>query len=596
MLIPLASLAIGCFILSLTLLTYIGLPLLKNIPVLFKLKSQPYFGLGSSLISLTLMLGIIGYFGYIDGQMLRTLRFVMGGGGIILMTFPVAERLKYSEKFGKYIAPYLNIKTGLTFISIITLFSIFLISFFDGNYGGDGYMYHLPFAARIWGIISPEQYTFEDYTEHRFLGFPLLANALQGFFWKIFQRPEATNLVCFSSLIILITYLTNSLKIPFYLATISLLAIPMVHMHAARSYIDLPGNVCVSILILTTYLLYINKISFNNKTLLIIFLSAASAANIKFQLIPVVFIILCFIFPQIISKYWKPDGNAKTGLIRLIKVLSISFLATLVIFVTPIRNILVYHNPFYPVKIEIAGHIFNHNEAPPDFMHANLRKLPPTLRWAKSVLEINAFDKRRPWPWTLAMDFISWDEEAFGIGGYFGGYVIFNLLLFIYLCWKIHNHESKIAIFLMVIMTGLTSIMPQSYELRYYMYWMIVFVSLNAYLISQHLNYFSENKLINSQNFALVATGFMLVFILQTDKFFTIPKFEPLSRYIQGNVQTEILDKIKDGEKVCLVGKTPHSFFYSSYFHPSRNYSLKSEFEISPKYSTQKCKGRTLIR
>jgi hypothetical protein len=128
------------------------------------------------------------------------------------------------------------------------------------------------------------------------------------------------------------------------------------------------------------------------------------------------------------------------------------------------------------------------------------------------------------------------------------------------------------------------------------MYWMIVFVSLNCYLISHNLNYLNQNKVVNSENFALVATGFMLVFILQTDKFFTLPKFEPLSKYIQANVPTETLDKIKAGEKVCLVGKAPHSFFYSSYFHPSRNYSLKSEFEVSSEYIQDKCQGRKILK
>ena len=74
--------------------------------------------------------------------------------------------------------------------------------------------------------------------------------------------------------------------------------------------------------------------------------------------------------------------------------------------------------------------VLNNKETPPDFMHENIRKLSPYLRWGRSILEIDVFDDRRPWPWTLGMDFISWDEEKFGLGGYFGGYVTFSFLLF----------------------------------------------------------------------------------------------------------------------------------------------------------------------
>ncbi len=614
MLVPLLSLILGIALLSGTIIIYWGVPVSKSFPWIFKLKDERLFAVGSSFISIALMLGIVGYFNYADASSLRIIRVILGSLGLGLMSlnlidnFQLTQKLKNGDKLDKIskfaneiitYAKYFDIKTLLTVASILILFSIFLISFFDANYGGDAFMYHIPFAGRIWGIIPPEEYTFEYNTEHRFLGFPLLANFLQGFFWFIFQRPEATNLLCYVSLIVFISYLIFYLKIPFYLGSIALLAVPMVHMHAARSYIDLPGNVCVSILILTTYLLYIGKINLNLKNLLVIFLSAAAAANMKFQLIPVVFIILCFTFTKILINYWKNSPQGKAKITGLTKLLLVSFVASLVIFATPIKNIVLYQNPFYPVKVEIAGVVLNYNEAPPDFMHENIRKLPPTLRWGRSVLEINAFDSRRPWPWTLAMDFISWDEERFGMGGYFGGYVIFNLLLFIYLCWKHNNLDSKVAIALMVIMTALTSIMPQSYELRYYMYWMIVFVSLNCYLTCRLVeNPSQKNTWVIPRNLALVAMGFMLIFITKTRYFFTIPEFSSFDKQIQRTdiMDQDLLKSLKDGDNICLVGKVPHTLLYTSYFHPPSDYSIKGEFNMPPEYIEEKCKGREIIQ
>ncbi|NES82024.1 MAG: hypothetical protein F6K10_11800 [Moorea sp. SIO2B7] len=602
MLIPLVGLILGIALLGFTILAYTGNILLQYTLVGFKPKGNQPFVIGGSLLSIALMLGIVGYFGYLNAPDLRLLRIILVIVGLLLILISLVDKNKYLVKVDNIIGlltSFINIKSILILLSSSVLISIFLVSFFDANYGGDAFMYHMPFAARIWGIITSEQYTFEFFTEHRFKGLPLLAHFLQGFFWVIFQRPEATNLVCFFSLIILLLFLRFYLQIPFYISTIALLAVPMVHMHAGRSYIDLVVNVCISILILMTYLLYTNKLVFSKKNLLVIFLSAVGGANIKHQAIPVVFIILCFIFQQLFVNYWQKEENNKTNLIRLFKLFICCSLASVLIFATSVKNILIYKNPFYPVKVEIAGIVLNHTEAPPDFMHENIRKFPPPIRWARSVLEINAFDKRRPWHWTLAMDFISWDQETFGVGGYFGGYVIFNLLLFIYLCWKISNRETKVAAILMIIMSLLVSIMPQSYELRYHMYWMIVLVSINAYLVSRlEQNSSSKQKIVNLKNLGFVAAAFMIVFMNKTKYFYTIPKFSSLSEHIQQEyvVEQKIFNQIKDGDKICLVGKSPHAFFYNSYFHPPANYYIQAEFDISDEFVKEKCGALKIIK
>ncbi len=603
MLIPLVSFLLGLVLFGLAFLSYTNHPSLKQFPSLYKLLNQPLLIGGMSCIAITLMLGVVGYFGYIAAPTLRILRIGLGSIGILLLIFGVLSKNNLTINHylsvitDNKILSFLNVTKVLTILSTLVLTSIFLISFFDANYGGDAFMYHIPFAARIWGIIPAEQFTFEKNIEHRFLGFPLLANWLQGFFWYIFQRPEATNLLCYFSLLTFIAYLKFYVKIPFYLASLSLLAIPMVHMHAGRSYIDLPGNVCISILILTSYFLYTNKVKFNKQTAIIIFVSSAMAANMKFQLIPVVFLILCFVLPKIILQSWKAYRHDKDRLLKTSKTLFVCFLASLIIFIIPIKNIITYANPFYPVKIEIAGIVLNHNEAPPDFMHENLRKLPPHLRWGRSLLEIDAFDSRRPWPWTLGMDFISWDEERFGLGGYFGGYVVFNLLLFIYLCWQNFDLESRVAAIIMGLMTLFTPLLPQAYELRYYMYWMMVLVSLNCYLTCRLVKQKPSQKFINPKNLALVATVFMVIFITKTRYFFTIPEFASFDEQVQRTdiIDQDLLRSINDGEKVCLVGKAPHPFLYTSYFHPPYEYSIKAEFDV-PEFVEEGCEGRRILK
>ncbi|WLT38014.1 hypothetical protein NON20_20840 [Synechocystis sp. B12] len=384
MLVPLLGLAIGFLLLTFSLLVYKGVTIVQRYTFLGKFENNVLFIWGNISISLAAMLGIAGYWNVFQGDDLRLGRIVLFLVGIIATSWSILETLDINHPLRKFAVAEKIKKIGVLNIigyilsgaAVLTLISIFGIAFFDYNYGGDAFMYHIPFAARIWGIIPPEQYTFEYFTENRFLGFPLLANWLQGLFWVVFNRIEATNLVSYFSLIILIVYLVKVPKIPFYLASLSLLAVPMIHMHAARSYIDLPGNVGVSICILTLYLLYIDKVKLNLKTISILFLSAFVAANIKLQLIPVVFLLILCSLPLFVINYWQTDKTRQANMLKLAQVFALGTLASLVIFYNPIKNIFLYQNPAYPVKITIAGQVLNHTEESPNFMHEKIRRLP----------------------------------------------------------------------------------------------------------------------------------------------------------------------------------------------------------------------------
>jgi hypothetical protein len=215
-------------------------------------------------------------------------------------------------------------------------------------------------------------------------------------------------------------------------------------MHATRSYVDLFGNVLVAILILTLYLLYSNKKELDRVALIIIFMSATGAANSKHLLAPVIGFILIFVIYQLFKVYYFQIKNPRQKRINLAKIILIGSFACLLIFGTQVKNTLLYQNPFYPVEISLMGHVLNHTEPQSNYMNPELRKLLPPVRWLKSALEIDALDKRRPTTWTLAMDFVPLDDAKYGVGGYFGGYFIVNVLLFIFLCWKYKSYETEL--------------------------------------------------------------------------------------------------------------------------------------------------------
>ena len=599
MLFPILGFVLGVFLLVVTISIYQGGSLLKSLPLIGKLMGSLLFLGGNSLISLAAILGLAGYWNLFNGSDLKLARIILLLIGLAMSSWSLLEVVEDDSPLGKLksLASPEKLAIFLTGISIIILFSLFLVAFFDGDGGGDAFMYHIPFAARMWGIISPEQYTFEYFTEHRYLGFPLAAHWFQGLFWSIFRKPEATNLTAYFSLILLIAYLKTYLKLPFYLATLPLLAIPMVHMHATRSYVDLFGNVLVAILILTLYLLYSNKKQLDRVALTIIFMSATGAANSKHLLAPVVAFILIFVVYQLFKVYFIEIENQKQKRTNLAKIILIGSFACIVIFATQVKNTLLYQNPFYPVEVSVMGHVLNHTEPQSNYMNPELRKLLPPVRWLKSALEIDALDKRRPTTWTLAMDFVPLDDAKYGVGGYFGGYFVFNVILFVYLCWKHNTQETKVAIALVSIMTLMTWALPQSYELRFYMYWMIVFVSLNSYLLCEY-NKLHRQSIIKPQYFGLIALVFMIIFIDKTAKSFTIPQFHSLAYKIEnaGWIDPKTMKQFKDGDKICLVNKSPFAFLYNSYFHPPQNYFLKSEFLVSEEFAKEKCGKLKIVR
>ncbi|MEO1670987.1 MAG: hypothetical protein AAFR77_09415, partial [Cyanobacteria bacterium J06631_2] len=92
----------------------------------------------------------------------------------------------------------LGIENILSAIAIVLVAAVFLKAILDVDTNYDPGWYHLPFAARIWGILPKSMFIGDEkWFEPRFDGFPLLAHFLQGFCWRITGRIQSTNLVSF---------------------------------------------------------------------------------------------------------------------------------------------------------------------------------------------------------------------------------------------------------------------------------------------------------------------------------------------------------------------------------------------------------------
>jgi hypothetical protein len=476
----------------------------------------------------------------------------------------------------------LEIKFFLQIIALILTISVFFKAIIDVDIAYDTWIYHLPFAARIWGIIPAEFYSAE---EARFDGFPLLGEFFQGFFWWITQHLQAANLFCYFSLIFYCLFLKIYFQIPLYLSAIALWAIPLVQTHVISCYVDLPANLFLSALILLTYLLYSRPNVNNRRNLWGIFITAAVTANLKFQLIPLVFIVLVVALIRIIWLRWQQNTTARRFYRWLLKLIPTVCLASLLIFAVPIKNTIFYGNPFYPVRIEIAGKVLNHKLGLYQNSPGYLENAPRIKRWLYSVLEINRA------PWTLHQ--YSSDRDRNCMGGFFNAYVVFNIILLaIFWLRNFRSQETKIAVIFSIFMTMIAAFSPQSHELRYYMYWMLVLVSLNLYLISDRQREIQRSNSIKTENIALVYLLVLAIVVTKTHFQYIKPNFYTLNKHIDKYVNPEVIYKIQPGDRICLVNKYPYAFLYSSWFHSNLNYQYSLRWGGFPQIGNpNECRG-----
>ena len=460
----------------------------------------------------------------------------------------------------------LGLETLLMAIAGAVAISIFLRGIIDVDDSYDTWTYHLPFAAKLWNIVPEPAYFTEPHEQARYKGFPILVEFFQGMFWFVTQRVQAANLVGWGSVIIFSLFLRATFAVPLYLSLLTLFGIPLVQSHATSCYVDLPANIGIAVLVTMVYRLFTWKGLPTRAHLLTIFTAAAFAANSKPQLIPLSFAILVVIAARLL---WVFSAGIRARQIQtkwIAPVLLTAVIAGLIIFATPIKNTILYRNPFYPVRIEIAGHVLNHdmplyNAAPP-----HLESVPRPQRWAVSVLEINSA------PWSIDQ-WSQFSPEDNRMGGFNGVYVIFNLVLLVVSVVRDRSRETLAAAATALGMSAIASILPQSHELRYYIFWMVSLVSLNLVTVCRLAQVPGPLKTLKPQWVGLVGLAAVISVIFGTNAHYIKPRFFSLDDLISYRVRQEVIDRIEPNSEVCLVGFQPDTFLYASKFHPDLDFS-----------------------
>jgi hypothetical protein len=374
----------------------------------------------------------------------------------------------------------------LRFQHAIAFVAISLLAYRAGttlDLSWDSIAYHTPFAARLWGICDDACFRMASNLEVAYQSFPKADEYLQGLLWRLTGAPEATNFVGLIFLVGFIFYIAWFFRVDWGWATISLLAVPMIQIHATASYIDLAPNIAATIGILSVLLLLIYP---ERVGLLALGLFAASMiflGNARLQLTPIATLLIVIVTVILMQKS-RSEVDMEICLPDLRFILALGSLLMVLTLGNTIKNLIEFGSPFYPVEVKVGGHtiFFGPWKANADnSLSFQLHSAPSSLRWLLSILDFRAFDGRYT-PYTYDQGDVDQSLWSFRMGGYSVWSVLFSLSFLI--LFLVQRNRSSVAFkitttAIVAANTVSVIVMPAAHGLRYYMYWIISLVSIN---------------------------------------------------------------------------------------------------------------------
>lgn len=433
----------------------------------------------------------------------------------------------------------------------------------------DAWYYHLPFAARVAGLAGPDALVFSPRGQANFDGFPLLGEFCEGLLWRLSGRVQAANLPALACVPLLALWLKRRFGVRFCVTCLALLAVPLVLVHATSCYVDLLGNSATTALLLIVFDAYAKPDPPSRATLLSAAVAAAVAANVKLLLEPVVLLALV----ALSLRAW-PGLRALLAASRrrAIRALALAFVALVLVFAAPLKNSVRHRNPFYPEQVQLLGLALPGYEQP---YHASPRWLasaPQPLRFAASVLELGLAPAGSHRRWSIDQ----WtppDARGYRIGGFFGAYVVFQLLVLVWFALVRGSRPARVAALGFLLTTALTCVMPQSHELRYYLFWMMTLVCTNLWL--------ARERSASAQRALGFAGALALGVVLwSTRGIYVYPGGSGLAQLLREHVDPATLSSIRPGEQVC-AHRQPYAFAWAALFHPPRRYQLKLSEDLA---------------
>lgn len=452
-------------------------------------------------------------------------------------------------------------------VAALLLFSMLCAALHDVSRAWDVWYYHLPFAARIAGIMGPESLLFSAKNRAHLDGFPLLGELLQGLLWRASGRLEAANLVSFACVPAFAVFLRRRFGVPPHLSCLALLAVPLIHIHATSCYVDLLGNSATAALLLIVLDAYAKRAPPSRTSLFSAALAAAVASNTKLLLEPVVFVALAALALRALPALLRRGPQLR----RRRRTLLACCLALPIVFFTPLSNTLRHANPVYPERVALAGFVLPGPEEPYSASPTWLAHVPQPLRFMASVFELGLPPLLQPRRWTIDQWTLP-SAPGYRLGGFFGIYVAAQLAALALFARRDGSLRARRLLYGFLALTAFTSLLPQSHELRYYSFWIITLIALNLWL--------SLRSPAAPSAMGVLALLSLCVVLANTRGGYAYPSGITFRELVREQVDPAALRKIAPGERVC-ARRQPYAFLWAAPFHPPLSYRLRvSEDEL----------------
>ena len=279
---------------------------------------------------------------------------------------------------------------------------------------------------------------------------------------------------------------------------------------------------------------------------------------------------LMFLYRSDTSRMERATGH----MLLLMMILLVAF--SPIIFASLVKNAIVFGNPIYPAGLNIFGMSLPHTILPGVTTPLYLHDAPQSLRWLLSIFEFRAYDARRPFLWMGEQGYLPDGVPADRMGGYFFVYVIFSLLLFATLVRRNRARQGRVAAGFFVLLSVLTSVLPQSHELRYYMYWIIVLITLNFYLLVRARG--DTGTGFGAQHLGIISCAMLVTTVALTKAAYIRPMTQATTVAITESIEPAIRAAVEKKTDICVLGTTNLFLLYTDDFHPTLRYSVKAAY------------------
>jgi hypothetical protein len=497
---------------------------------------------------------------------------------IINQASPATEPRGRLNSVGQLAMRWLSLAGTLAVLAALAALGVRALVHLDPNY--DTYSYHLPFAALRVGI--PTSFDMALHFRQMFDGFPPLADIAQGVLWKTLGTVTAVQLVNYGALVGFVAYCHRLLRAPFWLVAMVALSAPLIVIHATVGYVDLFTNVFLAIGMSSALFLLLFPERATRAVFVGGLLGLVAACWSKFTVVPLAGPV--FIGYLLLALRAGPQSRLDRRQAVLLVIAAVALAA-----IPYAKNLILFGNPLWPVRVPIVGGLLPYaSDAEAGGIALNrppyLRDAPQWAVFVRSLFEVNVpthYGFRPRWtidqyagsPATIS---------AMRMGGFWNvGVVVFLGAMLAGLA-VVGGRRGLVAIGATVLALLLTAFLPQSNELRYFLFIPLVWAATLGMLFPRIADRWPAAAA-GSVAVVLVLFGLMA----WTNRTYYAPRPSGWADVAATRGAAVWWSKLSPGQPYCAVGFTGTAFLMTG--------PTMRDFTIYSRGSVDSCPSGTTI-